>query len=68
MVELLPEIEVVADDPFNSHPSDPSLMGPDAREAHQAGRPLQTSRVDTPLVRSMYRRLTAQQLADGLVT
>ncbi|MGC8715155.1 MAG: magnesium chelatase ATPase subunit I, partial [Leptodesmis sp.] len=27
LADLLPEIEVVADDPFNSHPSDPELMG-----------------------------------------
>ena len=26
LADLLPEIEVVADDPFNSHPSDPELM------------------------------------------
>ena len=26
LADLLPEIEVVADDPFNSHPSDPDLM------------------------------------------
>ncbi len=29
LVDLLPEIQVVAGDPFNSDPSDPELMGPD---------------------------------------
>lgn len=32
LADLLPEIEVVADDPFNSHPSDPDLMSDDVRE------------------------------------
>ena len=32
MVDLLPEIEVVAEDAFNSSPSDPKMMGPEALE------------------------------------
>jgi len=32
LADLLPEIEVVADDPFNSHPNDPDLMSDDVRE------------------------------------
>lgn len=32
LADLLPEIEVVADDPFNSHPSDPDLMSDLVRE------------------------------------
>ena len=32
LVDLLPEIQVVADDPFNSHPSDPELMGDEVRQ------------------------------------
>jgi len=32
LADLLPEIEVVADDPFNSHPSDPDLMSDAVRE------------------------------------
>lgn len=32
LADLLPEIEVVADDPFNSHPSDPDMMGDAVRQ------------------------------------
>lgn len=32
LADLLPEIEVVADDPFNSHPTDPDLMSDMMRE------------------------------------
>ncbi len=33
LTDLLPEIEVVADDPFNSHPSDPDLMSDEVRDS-----------------------------------
>ncbi|XHL99105.1 MAG: magnesium chelatase ATPase subunit I [Microcoleus anatoxicus] len=33
LADLLPEIEVVADDPFNSHPSDPDLMSDEVRDS-----------------------------------
>ena len=32
LADLLPEIPVVANDPFNSHPSDPDLMSDDVRQ------------------------------------
>ena len=32
---LLPEIKVVADDPFNSDPTDPELMSQEVRERLQ---------------------------------
>ena len=32
LADLLPEITVVADDPFNSHPSDPDLMSDAVRQ------------------------------------
>ncbi|BAU15531.1 protoporphyrin IX magnesium-chelatase [Leptolyngbya sp. NIES-3755] len=32
LADLLPEIDVVADDPFNSHPNDPELMGDSVRQ------------------------------------
>lgn len=38
LVDLLPEIQVVAGDPFNSDPSDPELMGPEVREKIQSSR------------------------------
>jgi magnesium chelatase subunit I len=37
LADLLPEIEVVADDPFNSHPTDPDLMGDEVRQQVQQG-------------------------------
>ena len=43
LADLLPEIEVVADDPFNSHPSDPELMGDEVRQQVAQG-------VDLPIV------------------
>jgi len=54
LADLLPEIEVVADDPYNSHPSDPELMGDEVRERLQHQEPLtithkQVFMVDLPL-------------------
>lgn len=54
LADLLPEIEVVADDPFNSHPSDPDLMSDGVREriARQAEIPIshrKVTMVDLPL-------------------
>ncbi|WP_448562587.1 magnesium chelatase ATPase subunit I [Trichothermofontia sp.] len=40
LANLLPEIEVVADDPFNSHPSDPDLMSDEVRERLNRGEQL----------------------------
>ena len=51
MVEMLPSIEVVPDDAFNSSPSDPKLMGPDALQRFRAGEELPSARAPTPLVR-----------------
>jgi hypothetical protein len=50
MVDLLPEIEVVEGDEFNSHPDDTKLMGPDALQRFQAGEQLPRARIKTPLV------------------
>ncbi len=54
LADLLPEIEVVADDPFNSDPQDSELMSLEIREAIAAGQTLattkkQVSMVDLPL-------------------
>lgn len=54
LVDLLPEIEVVADDPFNSDPNDPELMSQEVRERTQKNETLPTVRkkismVDLPL-------------------
>lgn len=54
LVDLLPEIEVVADDPFNSDPNDPELMSQEIRERLQQNEKLivttkKISMVDLPL-------------------
>jgi len=49
-VDLLPELEVVANDPYNSSPTDPALMGPDARQAAAAGKQLARVLRRTPMV------------------
>ena len=55
MVDLLPEIEVVEGDEFNSHPTDTKYMGPYALERYEAGEQLPVARIKTPLVRGCSR-------------
>jgi len=50
LVDLLPMIDVVVDDPFNSSPTDPKLMGPYALERVRAGETLPGTKTRTPLV------------------
>ncbi len=54
LADLLPEIEVVADDPFSSSPTDPELMGESVRQQVEQGLELPILRrkvtmVDLPL-------------------
>ena len=54
LADLLPEIEVVADDPFNSHPSDPEIMGDAVRQLVERGEEVPVTKkkvmmVDLPL-------------------
>jgi magnesium chelatase subunit I len=54
LVDLLPEISVVADDPFNSDPNDPELMSQEVRERIQRNEELpviqkKITMVDLPL-------------------
>lgn len=54
LTDLLPEIEVVADDPFNSHPTDPDLMSDEVRDRtlHHGTMPIARKKVqmvDLPL-------------------
>ena len=54
LVDLLPNIEVVDNDPFNSHPSDAELMSQNVREHILQGKPLKvfskkTAMIDLPL-------------------
>jgi len=54
LADLLPEIDVVADDPFNSHPTDPDIMSDVVREQLIGGASLKIAKkkvtmVDLPL-------------------
>jgi magnesium chelatase subunit I len=54
LADLLPEIEVVADDPFNSHPSDPDLMSDEIKQQLEQGQSVavvkkKVQMVDLPL-------------------
>ena len=46
----VPEIEIVKDDPFNSHKSDLDLMGNEVKQAVQNGEDLETERIKIPMV------------------
>jgi len=50
IADLLPEIEIVKDDPFNSHKSDLDLMGNEVRLAIQKGETLETELIKIPMV------------------
>ena len=54
LVDLLPAIRVVDNDPFNSHPEDPELMSEEVKHKIQRGEPIkvaskQVAMVDLPL-------------------
>jgi Mg-chelatase subunit ChlI len=51
VAELLPMLDVVEGDPFNSSPTDPKLMGPDALQRYRNGEKLPATKMRTPLVR-----------------
>ena len=50
LTDLLPYIEVVADDPYMSSPTDPNLMSPDVLAAYRAKQPLETAFVPINMV------------------
>lgn len=50
MVDLLPDIDVVDEDAFNSSPTDPKAMGPDALQRFARGEKLPFHKIRTPLV------------------
>ena len=59
MIELLPEIDLVEDDPFNSSPKDPGLMGPQVLQRFRDGENIPAFRGKTPLVSlSQYHRVS----------
>lgn len=50
VAELLPMLDVVEGDPFNSSPTDPKEMGPDALQRYRNGEKLPVAKMRTPLV------------------
>lgn len=50
LVDILPEIEVVPDDPFNSSPTEISLMGPDVLTRFRSGETIPSMRSTIPFV------------------
>ena len=50
IADLLPEIEIVKDDPFNSHKSDLDLMGNEVKLAIQNGEEIETEFIKIPMV------------------
>ena len=48
--DLLPEIDIVEGDAFNSSPTDPQLMGPEALEAYRNGTPLKAGTMKVPMI------------------
>nr|AKE98993.1 Mg-protoporyphyrin IX chelatase [Bangia fuscopurpurea] len=50
IADLLPRIEIIQDDLFNSHPSDVDLMSDENKKALQEGRKIVTSYINVPMV------------------
>jgi magnesium chelatase subunit I len=50
LADVLPAIEVVAGDPFNSHPSDMSLMGDRVKQQLEAGEAIETATKKVPMI------------------
>ena len=50
IADLLPEIEIVKDDPFNSHPTDFELMSTEIVNKVQNGEVLEKDNINLPMV------------------
>ncbi|NJO77806.1 MAG: magnesium chelatase ATPase subunit I [Cyanobacteria bacterium RM1_2_2] len=50
LADVLPEIEIVAGDPFNSHPSDTGLMSDLVKQQMEAGETIETARKKVPMI------------------
>lgn len=50
LADLLPDIEVVAEDPFNSHPNDPEMMSDEVKSLVANGQAPAISRKKVPMV------------------
>jgi magnesium chelatase subunit I len=50
IADLLPAIDIVKDDPFNSHPTDLDLMGNEVKLAISKGQTLETEAIKIPMI------------------
>lgn len=50
LADVLPEIEIVAGDPFNSHPSDTGLMSDVVKQQMEAGEAIETAKKKVPMI------------------
>ena len=50
IADLLPQIPVVSDDPFNSHPQDVDLMSDEVQEAFSRNEAIDTSLMNVPMI------------------
>lgn len=50
LADLLPEIDIVEGDPFNSHPEDPDLMSEEVRQKWEQDTPLNTAKQKVPMI------------------
>ena len=50
ITDLLPKIEVVKDDPFNSHKTDPNLMGNEVKLSIEKGENIETEYIKIPMI------------------
>lgn len=50
LADLLPEIDIVAGDPFNSHPDDPDLMSEEVRQKWEHEEVLPTMKHQVPMI------------------
>jgi magnesium chelatase subunit I len=50
LVDILPEIDVVPDDPFNSSPTDPEFMSEIIREMYETGQTLPVGKKKVPMI------------------
>lgn len=50
LADLLPEIEVVANDPFNSDPRNPELMADEVRQKLENNEPIEIAKMKVPMI------------------
>lgn len=63
VIDLLPEIDVVPNDAFNSSPTDPKYMGPDMLDRYRRGEKLPSTTMRTPLVGLLSVEITRHEMS-----